>query len=243
MSSSSDKLFYDNTSFFNEQMMLEVAVTCQTYFRKYRRGLEEAFAGRDRISVLELGAGTCCLSLLLSSLPFVKEIYCSDVSIKKMQCLLPLSSKHIAGHPGKLTLVEGDFGERFEFGDNAFDLVAFDAALHHSRSIWLTLSECRRVLKPNGLLVCQREAYLGLLSFRRKLRELLSSDEVRNGVSENAYLKEQYRYYLKASGFDDVRFMPVAENVVQKLLLPLNGLIYSKWVMLAHKASNSLTSA
>src|SRR6266581_1755657 len=233
-SSFADRAFYDNTCIFNEENMSEVAKTCQLYFKTYEHLIESDFGHKSGITILELGAGTCFLSLLLSNFSFVNDICCVDISLKKMQDLVPFSCRQIASHPEKLRFVEGDFGQTLNFENDSFDLVAFDAALHHSRSIWTTLSECQRVLKPDGLLVCQREAYLGLLSHARKLNDLLKSEEVQKGVSENAYLKKQYEYYLRANGFDP-RFLPVAENALQKLLLPLNGLLYSKWVILARK--------
>jgi len=235
-----DQRFYDNTSVFDDASMAKVAKTCRLYFDTYRERIEKIFGQKREISVLELGAGTCCLSLLLSNFAFVKEICCLDISFKKMQDLLPLSIKQIASFPEKLRLIQGDIGETLKFDDHSFDLVVSDAALHHSRSVWRTLSESGRVLKSNGMLVCQREAYLGLLTSGWKLDKLLKSDEVQSGVSENAYLKKQYEYYFKACGFD-VRFLPVAESVLQRLLSPLNGWVYSKWVILASKKAAHLS--
>lgn len=231
-----DQNFYDNTSVINNAAMAAAAKRCRLYFDKYSDRIGNIFGREREISVLELGAGTCCLSLLLTNFQFVKEIHCLDISLKKMRDLLPLSIKQISSRPEKLKLIQGNIGETLEFEDHSFDLVVSDAALHHSRSIWHTLLESSRVLKPNGLLVCQREAYLGQLTSGWKLDELLKSDEVQSGVSENAYLKKQYEYYFKACGFD-VRFLPVAESLLQWLLLPLNGWIYSKWVILASKKS------
>jgi ubiquinone/menaquinone biosynthesis C-methylase UbiE len=237
-----DKAFYDKTEMFDDRTILEVAHTCQLYFQTYRRILDRNFEKRDGISVLELGAGTCCLSLLVSRLPFVKEVYCCDISLKKMRDLLPFSCRHIAGYPEKLRLFEGDFSEKLAFDERSFDLVVFDSALHHSRSIWLTLLECRRVLKNDGMLVCQREAYLGALTFAKKLDELAKSKEVQSGVSENSYLRKQYEYYFRACGFRPT-FLPVAETGLQRILMPLNGLLYSKWVILAQKDEHTRESA
>jgi ubiquinone/menaquinone biosynthesis C-methylase UbiE len=234
-----DQHFYDDTASFDDVVMSDVAQMCRVYFEKYRGILEKTFSQRNEIKALELGAGTCCLGLLLSNFPFIDEIHCLDISLKKMQELFPLSCRQIVSHSEKLRFVRGDLGGRLEFEDQSFDLVVSDAALHHSRSIWTTLAESRRVLKDDGILVCQREAYLGLLTFRWKLDDLLKSVEVRSGVSENAYLRKQYEYYLKACGFE-VHFLPVAESFLQRLLLPLNGWIYSKWVILAKKKSKPL---
>jgi ubiquinone/menaquinone biosynthesis C-methylase UbiE len=231
-----DQRFYDDTTIYDDAQMAEVAKRCRLYFNEYREKIETNFEGESEINVLELGAGTCCLSLLLSNFAFVKKIYCLDISLKKMRDLLPLSVKQISSYPDKLGLIQGDIGTTLKFESHSFDLVVLDAALHHSRSIWQTLSECSRVLKRNGMLICQREAYLGLLTAGWKLEKLLISEEVQSGVSENAYLKNQYQYYFKACGFD-VQFLPVAESFLQRLLSPFNGWVYSKWIILATKNS------
>ena len=118
------------------------------------------------------------------------------------------------------------------FADGSIDLLLFDASFHHASSPWDLLAECRRVLKSDGLLIAQREQYLGLLSSSFVLRRLLKSEEVTSGVIENAYLRSQYEYFLRARGFDP-KFIGVAESAVQKLLSFTNGLIYSKWIIAA----------
>jgi hypothetical protein len=60
------------------------------------------------------------------------------------------------------------------------------------------------------------------------LNRLLQSHEVQAGVSENAYLKEQYAYYFRANGFEP-RFHRVSPSAKWLLLSPLNGIAYSKW--------------
>jgi SAM-dependent methyltransferase len=231
-----DCRFYDNTASISEHSMADMARGITSYYNVYKARLENHFKGRSEIDVLELGAGTCCLSLLLSNLPFVRHIRVLDISMERMRKTLPVARLFIAGSPEKIVdLKIGDFSRALDFADGSFDLIAFDGALHHSRSIWTTLAECRRLLRPGGLLVAQREQYLGVLTYSIKLNSLLKTPEVQNGVSENAYLRKQYEYYLRAGGFKP-EFIPVAENWGQRLLLPLNGLLQSKWVILA-KAS------
>lgn len=207
------------------------------YFSTYEALLSSHFAGRDDVRVLELGAGICCLALLLSKQPYVSSVCCVDISPKKMAQLSPVVQKLVGGEPQKLSYREGDFNLPLEFNDRSFDLVVFDAALHHSRSIWLTLSECRRVLAKNGLLVAQRESFVPKWFADRKMRMLGRADEVRAGVAENAYLKSQYQYYLDANGFN-TRFLPVSETRLQSVLAPFNGKVYSKWVIVAFSRDN-----
>lgn len=231
-----DHDFYVDISSYTSEALQGAAACSRLYYRTYEADLQAWIGNRPAVQVLELGAGTCCLSLLASNLDAIQEIHCLDISKEKMERLVVTSSQILPSRPEKLRFHQGDFGARMPFADASFDLILFDAALHHSRSIWNTLGECRRMLRPGGMLIAQREQYLGALTFAPKLRALLRTPEVQQGVSENAYLRHQYEYFLRANGFD-VRFKPVAETTLQKLLRPLNGLIHSKWVILARKVA------
>jgi ubiquinone/menaquinone biosynthesis C-methylase UbiE len=232
--SDSDKHYYDASEGTLEENIPPFALAIERYYRKYKKLIENHFQPRQNIRVLEVGAGTCCLSLMLSDLSCVSEVVCLDISVNRMREFVPVSARVISAKPEKLSFAQGDMGDCLNFDNGSFDLIVFDASLHHTRSMWRTLAECYRVLAPDGLVVAQREQYLGLLTAWKKLEQLVASEEVKNGVSENAYLKAQYQYYFRAAGFY-TQLMPVAENLLQKLLLPFNGLIYSKWVLVAQK--------
>jgi ubiquinone/menaquinone biosynthesis C-methylase UbiE len=145
-----------------------------------------------------------------------------------MQALVENSAALVGTHHQQIELVEADFSNELPLEDARFDVVVFDASLHHSRSIWNTLRECRRVLRPRGAVAALREQYLAPLTYGYALNRLLRSHEVRAGISENAYLKEQYAYYFRANGFEP-RFHRVNPNAKWLLLSPLNGIAYSKW--------------
>ena len=234
INSESDKRYYDASEGTSEEKIPPFATVIQRYYSKYKPLIEKHFQAQKDVRALEMGAGTCCLSLMLSDLSCVKEVVCLDISAARMQAFVPVAARAISSRPEKLKFIQSDMGDSLSFDDSSFDLIVFDASLHHTRSIWRTLAECYRVLAPDGLLVAQREQYLGMFTSSQKLEQLIDSEEVKNGVSENAYLKAQYLYYFRATGFH-TRFIPVAENLLQKLLLPFNGLIYSKWVLIAQK--------
>lgn len=194
------------------------------------------FKGRTGVRVLELGAGSCTTSFMLTREPYVAEVVAGDLSIARVDQFRPHVEALTGGDASKLTLAEVDMNEAFPFGDGEFDLVVMDSALHHSRSIWLTLAEVHRVLKPGGYFVAQREHYLAPLTSRMKMRAMLRSEEVISGVSENAYLREQYAYYLAANGFQP-SFSPVYPSLKFKALRFLNGLAFSKYNILARRVN------
>lgn len=186
---------------------------------------------RPGLSALELGAGSCLLSLMLSKLVRFENLHCADISLKRMQAMAAQTAASIGADPSILSFSEFDFSNPFPTTDSSFDLLLFDSALHHSRDMWTTLRECRRVLKPGGLLVASREQYLAPLSARYAIERLLRSPEVNAGVSENAYSRLQYEYYFRACGFSP-KFLPVTHGRF-RYISPLNGWLFSKWVILA----------
>lgn len=229
-----DKKYYDSSATAISQAELRAHCSVvQKYISRYENRLRTQFQGRQ-LKTLELGAGSCMTSLILSKLEAIKHIACLDISLKKMQEMLPTSAKVVTGCvPEKLSLMEGRFDLPLPFENSSVDVVVFDGALHHARSMWFLLEECRRVLAPGGVLIAQREQYLGVLTAATKLKNLLNTEEVRAGVSENAFLKSQYEYYLRATGFGSVEFISVAETNLQMILSLANGWLFSKWVIWA----------
>jgi ubiquinone/menaquinone biosynthesis C-methylase UbiE len=136
-----------------------------------------------------------------------------------------------------IELTECDISNPLPFRDGQFDIVVFDASLHHSCNIWRTLAECRRIISADGAVAALREQYLAPLTAGFAMRRLLLTEEVRSGVAENAYLKEQYAYYLSANGFAP-QFHGVAPEPYWRLFLPLNGLLFSKWSIWAPVAAD-----
>lgn len=230
---SADKAFYDSEPFGSEQDHRRFMEEIRYYFGAYSDRLDRALAGTAGV-VVELGAGSCGLSSCLSRLDNVSKVYAADISTIRMNNMLSHSVKILGADPAKIETVECDFNSRLPFEDASIDAVLFDAALHHSRTMWGLLAECNRVLRPSGLLIAQREAYITPLRARGQLAELLRSPEVLAQVSENRYLREQYEYYLEASGFA-VSFIPVSQSSLKRSLRPLNGILFTDGVLFARK--------
>ena len=190
------------------------------------------------LDVLELGAGSCTASLLLRKRMTPGRHVCVDISNHRMASLIEKTAAIVGASADGIELLEADFSFDLPFSDGSFDLVMFDGALHHSRSRWSTLENCRRVLRPNGCVAALREAALGRFSYGYALDKLAKSPEVQAGVAENAYLKEQYAYYFKAAGFDP-RFIGVYPDWKWKLLAPVNGIFIAKWAIWAERTTTA----
>lgn len=215
----------------------ERAALLEIYLEKYRPGLADFASQRGKLTSLELGAGTCLLSLMLSKTGLFERMHCADISALRMRELSQPAALAVDGDKSVLSFEEFDFSYVFPYADHSCDIVLFDAALHHSRDMWTTLRECRRVLKPGGLLIAQREQFMAPLTAGPAIHRLLRTPEVRDGVSENIYSKLQYDYYLRACGFRP-RFLPVSHGWF-KAFSYLNGLVFSKWVVLAQPQAHA----
>lgn len=232
-SETSDKTFYDAEA-FDPAHMESYQRVIEAYVAKYREVLASLAQKLGRkLRTLELGAGSCTLSLTLSREPWIESMRCVDISAHRMSALAPAVAQQVGGRIDLLSFGEGNFTDSIDYADGAFDVVLFDAALHHSRNIWTTLQECHRVLSEYGLLIAQREQYAAPLTYAYALHRLLRTPEVAAGVSENAYLKAQYDYYLRAAGFRPT-FIPVSHGRFTAISF-LNGLLFSKWVIVAER--------
>lgn len=228
-----DKQYYDQVAVGFGQEYQTWMREIEFYFNSYAGTLESALRETDG-RVAELGAGSCGLSACLSRIATVTQVYAVDISVARMQKMAALSFELLGGNRGKLELIAADFNARLPFDDASLDLIVFDAALHHSRSIWHTLSECHRVLTSKGIVIAQREAYLNPMRAGRQLGRLLQSPEVAARVSENMYLKEQYEYYLKTNGFNP-SFIKATPNKLKSRLSFLNGTLFCDGVIWCHK--------
>jgi|tagenome__1003787_1003787.scaffolds.fasta_scaffold20989539_11 ubiquinone/menaquinone biosynthesis C-methylase UbiE len=180
------------------------------------------------VRFVELGAGTCLTSLSLRKMYPQASFTCADISMSRMKQLLGKSAGLVGVDGSGIQFSECDMSNELPFGDAQFDVVVFDASLHHSRNIWLTLGECRRILARDGAVAALREQYLAPFTAGYALRRLLQTKEVQAGVAENAYLRDQYAYYFLANGFSP-HFRGVTPSAQWRLFSPLNGLFFSKW--------------
>jgi ubiquinone/menaquinone biosynthesis C-methylase UbiE len=201
----------------------------QSYVAAIADRLDAVYASKNgNVGFVEIGAGTCLTSLSLRKMYPKARFTCADISMSRMQQLLENSARLVGVDGGGIEFAECDMSNQLPFGDNQFDIVVFDASLHHSRNMWLTLSECKRILAPDGAVAALREQYLAPFSAGYALKRLLQTKEVQSGVAENAYLKDQYAYYFLANGFSP-QFRGVTPGAKWRLLSPMNGLLFSKW--------------
>lgn len=153
--------------------------------------------------VLELGAGSCWFSSILSRENSVKEIYCVDLSENLLKNVAPHVMKSLNAKEEKITRVLNDY-DNLKFKQEFFDSIAFDASIHHSKDVVHTFMIANKVLKKGGYIIAHREPVLPLfLPFREKKRKKFSESEgTQYGVTERTHTLKEWKKLFKKAGFN-----------------------------------------
>ncbi len=104
------------------------------------------------------------------------------------------------------------FAESLPFSDSTFDVVYERQALHHFSDLQRGLSECFRVLKPEGLLLATREH---VIDDETQLQEFFDHHilhQLHGG--ENAYPVDTYLAAIAQAGFKEIRTIAPFENAI-----------------------------
>ncbi|MEA2098117.1 MAG: class I SAM-dependent methyltransferase [Patescibacteria group bacterium] len=188
--------------------------------------------------VLELGAGSCWLSALMSKIPEVKNVYAVDISKELLERIGNKVIVDLRGNKEKIKLISADF-HKLPFADNKFDVIICDASLHHAQNLPIFLKEANRVLKEDGFLVAVREPIKSFLHYYN-LREF-GKKEIGVGATENIYSKTEWKKYFDQTGFE-LNFFEEFNKVDKKtnilrvpFLKSFNGILFSRYYFFATK--------
>lgn len=118
----------------------------------------------ERLTLLDVGAGTGWLSILLSTRPNVERIYALDSSPNNLEHMLPALCELMGGRLAKITPVLGLFTPLL-VNDGFFDVVVASAALHHAENLSECLRDIWRVLRPGGRLIVLNEVPITRLEY------------------------------------------------------------------------------
>ena len=182
--------------------------------------------------VLELGAGSCWLSALVSKVPEVKNVYAVDISKELLERIGNKVINDLKGNKEKIKLVSADF-HKLSFTNNKFDVIIYDASLHHAQNLPILLEEVNRVLKNDGILVAIREPIKSFL-YRYNLRKF-GRKEIKKGATENIYSKAEWKKYFDQAGFELNFFgeFNKSDKKTNILKIPFfrsfNGILFSRY--------------
>jgi SAM-dependent methyltransferase len=200
-------------------------------------------AVEPRGTVVDLGAGTCWMSALLSRRPSVERVIAIEFSRRRLLELAPVALAHLNARAGKVERVVADFYEH-GLGDEVADLVMMDAAFHHAADPVRLADVAYRLLKPGGVFFLHREPTLSLL--RRSRPHGLEGD---HGEFEHEYFARQYLEFLDAAGFEarksrgPVGFRSLRERAHHSPPFAwLNGVVFSEYSYAGVKPRDAATS-
>lgn len=129
-----------------------------TYYREYESivtfvndaGLQFRGIGVD------LAAGVCWTTALLSRIEALERIYAVDISKHRILKIASNVFKLFKADTNKITRVIGSFYD-IKLPDNSVDFCFMGQAFHHADSPARLLSEIHRILKPEGFIVIMGE--------------------------------------------------------------------------------------
>lgn len=213
-----------------------------SHIEKNRLPLVEELKERAVLSGtgLELGAGTCWLSSVLSKNKDIDKIFAVDIDSDRLALAKENFIGYFGGRPEKIEIIEGDY-HSLPFEKESLDFIAVDAALHHSSNICRLLNECKRVLKPSGVLVAIREPILPSVEPLKTYRKLFfGRKEKKKGDIENIYAWKQWKKIFEEAGFSLAIFESFLNTTKKERLIKklgfLNGLLFCRYYFVAKKA-------
>lgn len=106
--------------------------------------------------ILDLGAGTGWLSIMLSTHKNVDKIYALDASPTNLNVMLPALAELMRGDLSKIIPIRGLFTPIL-VNNGFFDMVVASSAVHHAPDLAECLCEVYRVTKPGGLFLILNE--------------------------------------------------------------------------------------
>lgn len=151
--------------------------------------------------VLEIGAGSCWFSSVLSKFHEVEEIYALDFSENILKNIAPAMMDYLNAEAKKIIRVKGSFYNLSQL-DKLFDFVVCDQTLHHADYPVRLLKAINNVLKQDGCVVCVREPVAPKLSILRTIsKRIFGAKERKYGVTENIYTLNEWREIFLKGGF------------------------------------------
>ena len=181
-----------------------------------KSGLSEEFtiAIKDinlRGKILDLAAGTCWTSAILSKYENVEFIDAVEFSHHRIAKLAPITIESLGGDMNKINRIYGSFYD-IKREDNYYDFIILSQAYHHAEFPLKLFHECDRVLKKGGKIIIIGEHIIGFKTIiRRFIKNLLKMKINFNIMKEfyhhddplgdHFYMEHDYAFTFFAYGY------------------------------------------
>jgi SAM-dependent methyltransferase len=169
---------------------------------------------------VDMGSGTGVGACILSRLEFIEKVYALEMSEQFVNEVMPVVFAQFGAQSTKIQRVVGDFNH-LELAQDSLDLILDIDSFHHSEDLSVTLSECRRVLKPGGVIVAVDRAWPDTYTpehlsamldrqlndgLKRKYGIPPETSFTRRDFGEHEYTLSQWLDAFRENGFDAMAF-------------------------------------
>ena len=183
---------------------------------------------------VDLGGGVGCISSTIAKNPNVEKIFCVELVEEVVKLCQPIVKKQILKDQyEKVVSVVGDYNF-LELPDNSVDFAISWDAMHHSQDPVITLQECKRVLKKNGIFIIidrahnnstpdeEIERILNITydeEFLKKNYRRLDEKLTRKENGEHEYRFYEWKEFFQKSGFELVSSVIIKTKTEENLKL------------------------
>jgi len=183
---------------------------------------------------IDLGGGVGCISSTLAKNPNVEKIFCVELVEDVVKLCQPIVKKQILKDQyEKVVSVVGDYNF-LELPDNSVDFAISWDAMHHSQDPVITLQECKRVLKKNGIFIIidrahnnstpdeEIERILNITydeEFLKKNYRRLDEKLTRKENGEHEYRFYEWKEFFQKAGFELISNVIIKTKTEENLKL------------------------
>ena len=183
---------------------------------------------------IDLGGGVGCISSTLAKNPNVEKIFCVELVEDVVKLCQPIVKKQILkDQHEKVVSVVGDYNF-LELPDNSADFALSWDAMHHSQDLVITLQECKRVLKKDGIFMIIDRAHNNSTSdeeierilnitydkeFLKKNYRKLDEKLTRKENGEHEYRFYEWKEFFQKAGFELVSSVIIKTKTEENLKL------------------------
>lgn len=212
-------------------------------FKTFQRLLEGAFIFIQKMGIpmeegsvaIDMGSGTGVGASILSRFPFVQKVYAVEFSELFVDKIMPLTFEKFQAKQDKIVRVVGDFNH-LKLPDESVHLILDIDSFHHSENLKVTLQECYRVLKPQGVIIAidrgwpdhyaqeQLEAMLDVElneNLKRKYGIPPGKSFTRRDFGEHEYTIQQWERFFSEAGFVTHIFLQKHPPLLNRIWLRL----------------------
>lgn len=138
----------------NSQKLIKYLKESTTCYKEFESVVEFALRNNFKLQGigLDLAAGVCWTTALLSQLDSVEKIFAIDISRHRLLKIAPSVLDLFKAHGNKIVRVIGSFYD-LKLPDQSVDFCFMSQAFHHADDPYRLLCEIKQVLKPSGVVL------------------------------------------------------------------------------------------